>query len=362
MTPRFHPLTVREVRRETADAVSIAFDVPAELADAYRFQQGQYLTLEAEIGGETVRRSYSICSGLDDGELRVAVKRIDGGRFSGFANENLKAGDRIDVMTPMGRFTTPLEPEAARVFLGVAAGSGITPILSIARTVLAREPESRFVLLYGNRGVGSILFQEALDDLKDRFLDRFTLVHVLSREAGDVTLSSGRIDAAKIETAVRHLAPGGRVDHAFLCGPGGLVEAGRGALAALGLPADRIHVELFTPAEGVPPAPVHVGSAADAAAGAGAAAEARIRLSGRSVSVPVAAGETIVDAARRAGLEVPYSCKGGMCCTCRAKITEGGVDMAVNWSLEPWEIAAGYVLTCQSRPATAVVAVDYDAV
>lgn len=371
MSVDFHRLTVKDVRRETPDAVSIAFDVPAELSERFSFRQGQYLTLEAEVGGERVRRSYSICSGLDDGEIRVAVKKVDGGRFSAFANEALKAGETIDVMVPMGRFTVALDPEAERTYLAVAAGSGITPVLSIAKTVLARETKSRLILVYGNRTQGDILFREALEDLKDRFLARLSVHHVLSREHGDVDLLNGRIDGDKIAAIAGRAVGIGEIDHVFLCGPWGLVDDVRRRLTAEGLAPERIHAELFTPADGAPATRTTVAAGgaasrteapagADAAASRGAAAE--IVLNGRRTPVAVAAGETIVDAARRAGLDVPYSCKGGMCCTCRAKVVEGAVDMAVNYSLEPWELEAGFVLTCQSRPVGGKVVVDYDAV
>jgi len=370
MSVDFHRLTVKDVRRETPDAVSIAFEVPDDLAGRFAFRHGQYLTLEAEIGGERLRRSYSICSGLDDGEIRVAVKKVDGGRFSAFANEALKAGATIDVMVPMGRFTVPLDPEAERTYLAVAAGSGITPVLSIVKTVLAREPKSECVLVYGNRTQGDILFREALDDLKDRFLSRLSVHHVLSREHGDVELLNGRIDGDKIAAIAGRAVGIGEIDHAFLCGPWGLVDDVRRRLTAEGLAPERIHAELFTPADGAPAtrttvaaggaARAEVATAGTVPSAAGAAAE--IVLNGRRTPVAVAAGETIVEAAQRAGLDVPYSCKGGMCCTCRAKVVEGAVDMAVNYSLEPWELAAGFVLTCQSRPVGGKVVVDYDAV
>lgn len=360
MIPRFHTLTVKDVRPETRDAVSILFEVPADLVADYRFSPGQYLTLRTEIDGEEVRRSYSISSGLDDGDIRVAVKKVEGGRFSGFACGTLKPGDRIDVMTPSGRFTVPLEAEAERTYLAVAAGSGITPILSLMKSVLAREPKSRFVLVDGNRTSADIIYRGEIEDLKDRHLDRLTVFHVLTRESADVPLLTGRIDADKLATIVRRACPDGHVDLAFLCGPQDLVEAARATLEALGLAHDRIHVELFTPAADARPVATRVGSGA-AADAAGGAATAEIRLDGRRTRIDVAAGETLIDAARRAGLEAPYSCKGGMCCTCRAKVIEGAVEMDANWSLEPWELQAGFVLTCQSHPTSPHVVIDYDA-
>lgn len=364
MSPRFHTLTIKEVRRETPDAVSLAFAVPPELADAYRFAHGQYLTLRTELAGEELRRSYSICSGLDDGELRVAIKEVEGGAFSMLANRRLRPGDRLDVMTPMGRFTVPLDPAAARSYLAIAAGSGITPVLSIIKTVLAREPKSQVLLLYGNRRSDRIIFKSELEDLKDRYLGRLTVLHVLSRESQDVPLLSGRIDGGKIGAVLDRLLPASTIDHAFLCGPFGLVDEARAVLEARGLAHERIHAELFTPADAAhrPPGAV-VGRHANEAEGEpDHAAEAELILGGRRHGIRLRAGETLIDAAHRAGIEAPYSCKGGMCCTCRAKVVEGEVEMATNYSLEPWELSAGFVLTCQSRPLSPRVVVDYDAV
>jgi ring-1,2-phenylacetyl-CoA epoxidase subunit PaaE len=360
MTPRFHPLTVADVRRETAEAVSIAFAVPEELRDAYRFAAGQNLTLKARLGGEEVRRCYSICSGVDEGELRIAVKKQEGGLFSCFCNDALQRGAVIEVMTPAGNFTLPLDPEAERVYLGIAAGSGITPLISILKTVLGREPKSRFFLLYGNRRTQSIMFREALEDLKDRYLGRLSVAHVLSREAQDVAALSGRIDEAKIALFLRGIAPAGGIDHAFLCGPGGLVETAERALSKLGLARERVHVERFT-IDGAP-APKRPAPRGNGASGGVIVAEAEAVRDGIRHHFPVGADQTIIEAAESAGLDLPYSCRGGMCCTCRAKLVEGKVEMAVNYSLEPWELAAGYVLTCQSRPKTAKVVLDYDQV
>ncbi|HKG82174.1 MAG TPA: 1,2-phenylacetyl-CoA epoxidase subunit PaaE [Beijerinckiaceae bacterium] len=356
MTPHFHPLTITEIRPETPDAVSIAFAVPDALAEAYRFTPGQYLTLKTEHEGEELRRSYSICSGLDDGELRVAVKKIVGGRFSGLLGEAIRPGQTLEVMTPMGRFGVAPEPEAVRTYVGLACGSGITPILSIVKSALTREPRSRFFLFYGNRTSASIIFRETLEDLKDRFVERLSVFHILSREAQDVPILNGRLDAKKIALLLRAVVPASEVDHVFVCGPSGMLEDAEAALKTLGLRDEQIHFERFTPAEGgagrPAPRPIIVDETPKAVA--------EIILDGVRHSFPVAEGEAIVDAALRAGLDLPYSCKGGMCCTCRGKIVEGEVEMIQNYSLEPWEIAAGYALTCQSLPKTARVVVDYD--
>jgi ring-1,2-phenylacetyl-CoA epoxidase subunit PaaE len=358
MTPHFHPLTVADVRRETPDAVSIAFAVPDELKDAYRFTPGQYLTLRTDQHGEELRRSYSISSGLDDGELRVAVKRVEGGRFSRLVNEALRPGHSIEVMTPMGRFGIVPDARSARTYVGLACGSGITPILSIVKSVLTREPKSRFFLFYGNRTTNGIIFREALEDLKDRFVERLSVFHVLSREAQDVAILNGRLDQEKIALLLRTIVPASSVDHVFVCGPGTMLDDAEAALKALGFRDDQIHVERFTPAEGAAGRPVPRPMVVDETP----RATAEIILDGSRHSFPVAEGEAIVDAALRAGLDLPYSCKGGMCCTCRAKVVEGEVEMMQNYSLEAWEIAAGYALTCQSLPKSARVVVDYDQV
>jgi ring-1,2-phenylacetyl-CoA epoxidase subunit PaaE len=358
MTPQFHRLTVAEIHRETPDSVSIAFAVPPSLAEAYRFLPGQHVTVKRSLDGEEVRRSYSICSGLDDGELRIAVKKQEGGVFSSFANERLRPGDALEVMTPTGHFTAPLDPDAARTYLGIAAGSGITPLLSLIKTVLQREPKSRFFLLYGNRTTQSIMFREALESLKDRFLDRLSVTHVLSREAQDVPALSGRIDGEKLSLFLRAVLPVAAIDHAFLCGPPDLLRRAEDTLRALGMPADRLHLERFT-VDGVPPprpTPRAAGTVRPAIA------EAEAMLDGSSHRFSIGEGETVIDAALAAGLELPYSCRGGMCCTCRAKLVEGDVAMDHNYSLEPWELQAGYVLTCQSRPKTKKIVLDYDQV
>jgi ring-1,2-phenylacetyl-CoA epoxidase subunit PaaE len=357
----FHALSVRNIRRETADAVSIVLDVPEPIRAAFRFEPGQYLTLRATLDGAEARRSYSICSGRDEGELRIAVKLHDGGLFSTFANVVLKAGDTLDVMAPRGRFTMPpvAGMAAPRTILAIAAGSGITPVLSLLKTGLARDPASRFVLLFGNRSADSILFKREIEDLKDRHIGRLTVFHMLSREHQDVALLNGRIDAAKIASVLRTM-PGGKPDLAFLCGPLPLLKLARDTLEAAGLTREQIKTEIFAPAGGG-----RAGTAApkvkEPSAEMDVAATARVTLNGRERSITLRAGESVLEAAIRNGIEAPFSCRGGMCCTCRAKVTHGAVAMAVNYSLEPWEEKAGFVLTCQARPTTKEIAVDYDA-
>lgn len=354
-TPRFHRLTVNDLRRESADAVSLTFAIPAALADAYRFAPGQYLTLRTSMDGEEVRRSYSICSGPDDGELRIAVKRVEGGAFSSWAADELKPGDELDVMTPTGRFGVAPAPGEARVHVGFAAGSGITPILSIVKGVLAREPHGRFFLFYGNRSTGGMLFREALEDLKDRFIERLSIFHVISGEEQDIPILHGRLDSEKVRVLLRSLVPAASVDHVFICGPTGMSEDIEAACRGLGIAADRIHIERFVSEFGGRPRPkVTVPIAAPPKA------HAALIIDGKRREVPVAEGEAILDAALRAGLDLPFACKGGMCSTCRAKLVEGKAEMDVNYSLEPWELKAGYVLTCQAKPVSDKVVVDYD--
>lgn len=351
---RFVPMRVADVRQETADTVSLAFTPPDPAA--FAFLPGQYLTLRTRLDGEELRRSYSICSGLDDRELRVAIKRVDGGRFSEWAH-TLRPGDVLDAMPPAGRFVAA-PGTAARLVLGVAAGSGITPVLSILKSILSREPSSRFVLLYGSRATGQIIFRDQLEELKDRFMGRLSIVHVLSREQQDVPVLNGRLDGAKVLSLLAGLAPVAEIGDAFLCGPSTMIADVSDALLAGGLVPSRIHSERFT-LDGVPPPRARPAAIATATAPHAIAA---IVADGVRTEVPVFEDETVLDAALRAGLDLPYSCRAGMCSTCRARVTDGSVAMDVNYGLEPWETAAGFVLTCQSRMTTPKVTVDYDQV
>jgi ring-1,2-phenylacetyl-CoA epoxidase subunit PaaE len=350
---RFHPLRVAAIARETPDAVAITLVPPPHAEAQFRFTPGQYLTLRRVIDGTEHRRSYSICATPGEGALRIGVKRVAGGLVSTWLVDGLKPGDVVEAMPPEGRFGR-MDGAPPRTILGIACGSGITPVLSIVATLLETEPESRAVLLYGNRSAGDIMFRGALEDLKDRHLARLSLVHVLSREKHELATLHGRLDAPRIQALLPGLVPPASLDAAFLCGPTGLAETATEALVALGMPRGRIQAELF--AASTPPrmtAPV----APDAAP----AATAAITLDGVTRDVPMQAGETVLEAGLRAGMDLPWSCRGGMCCTCRARVTEGAVDMATNYSLQPWEIEGGYVLTCQSRPTTPRLALDYDA-
>ena len=353
--PRFHRLAVNDLRREAADAVSMTFAIPKELEDDYGFTPGQYLTLRTTMDGEEVRRSYSICSGPDDGELRIAVKKVDGGAFSNWAADELKPGDELDVMTPTGRFGIAHAPDEARIYVGFAAGSGITPILSIVKGVLAREPNSRFFLFYGNRSTSGMLFLEELEELKDRFMQRLSLFHVISGEEQDIPILHGRLDGEKVRVLLRSLVPAASVDHVFICGPMGMSEDIEATCREIGIAEDRIHVERFVSEFGGKPRPKKIIEAS-----APPKAMASLIIDGKRREVPVAEEESILDAALRAGMDLPFACKGGMCSTCRAKLVEGDAQMEVNYSLEPWELKAGFILTCQARPCSDKVVVDYD--
>lgn len=355
---QFHALEIARVTPDTADAVRLTLRPPEAVAEHFKFRPGQHLVVRAMIDGREVRRTYSICSGPDDASLEVTVKRVDGGWFSNHANETLKAGATLEAMPPSGRFTLPGSDGTARTYLAIAAGSGITPIMAMIRHAMTREPGSRFVLVYGNRTSSSILFRQELDDLKDRNLGRLTVAHVLSRgDDDDVPLLAGRIDGERLKALVPKLLTPATIDQAFLCGPGSLIKDAMGALQEMGLARDKIHFEFFkrgdaaeeprrTPATGRAETPQGV--------------ELVVAIDGGRHTVRMQPGETILEAALRAGLNAPYSCKGGMCCTCRGKLVDGKATMAENFSLEPWEMERGFILTCQARPDTARVAVDYD--
>jgi ring-1,2-phenylacetyl-CoA epoxidase subunit PaaE len=356
--PVFHELRVAAVDRLTDDAVAVTFEVPDELREAFAFQAGQHLTVRRLVDGVDVRRSYSICSTpaelVRTGRLRIGVKQVSGGAFSTYA-QSLDEGDAVDVLPPLGHFTTAFDPARQRHYAALAAGSGITPVLSLVATALATEPESRFTLVYGNRYARSVMFAEELADLKDRYPTRLHVVHVLSREPQDAELLSGRIDADRLERLLNSLVPADSVDEWFLCGPYGMVIDAKAVLGGRGVPDNRIHTELFH----VEDAPVE--RRAPEAAADQKDAEVTILLDGRASTFAMRRDERVLDAALRVRGELPYACKGGVCSTCRAKLVEGEVTMARNFALEPDELAAGYVLTCQSSPVTDHLKVDYDA-
>lgn len=352
----FHRLRVAEVDRLTDDSVAITFDVPDELRDAYRFTPGQHVTIRCDLGGQGVRRNYSICSPASCGRLRIGVKRLPGGAFSSYASERLRPGDLLEVMTPTGRFFTPLDPANAKYYAAIAAGSGITPIMSLLASTLETEPRSQATLLYGNRMASSIMFLEDLQDLKDRYPDRFWVLNFLSREPQESAVLSGRINRAKLARLFTTVLPPGEVDEWFLCGPFEMVQEVRAALASSGVDSGRIHTELFH-VGALPPQP----TVAQPSAAAAGRSTVTVTLDGRATSLELERnGEPILDAVLRARPDAPYACKGGVCGTCRAKLLEGTVGMERTFALEQDEISRGYVLTCQSHPTSDTVDLDYD--
>ena len=357
MAEHFHALTVAEIVPETVEARSVRFTVPPELRDAFRFRAGQHLTLRATIGGEEVRRNYSLCTAEGSGDVVVTVKQIAGGVFSNWVAQSLKPGDTIDVMAPHGSFTTPFDPGQARRYVGISGGSGITPIISLIRSALGEEPVSSFTLLYGNRDSASVIFLDALADLKDRYLGRFELYHFLAEEEQDIAMFNGMLDQATCAGAIEALVPdAGEVDAWFICGPGPMMDAAEAALLERGIDKTRIHIERFT--AGRPSAAIAAEMAQLQVKAEGVSVA--VTLDGRTRRVPFTAGN-ILDSARAAGLPAPFACKAGVCATCRAKVTGGKVEMAARYGLTDEEVAEGYVLTCQSVPVGDGVAVDYDA-
>ncbi len=356
--PKFHELSVLDIRRETEDCVSVAFQISDDLSSAFQYTPGQYLTFKKEINGEEVRRSYSICSGPNDGELRVAIKKVPNGRFSTYANEELKVGDKLDTMPPMGNFSPKKELEQKN-YLAFAAGSGITPIMSIMKATLENDDKSTFTLVYGNKSKGTIIFREEVEALKNKYMHRLRVYHVLSRELMDVPLFNGRITAEKCAEFCDTLIDVNRVDEAFICGPEDMLLSVRKQLNDLGMEEGDVHIELFTSPD--QPKATHEQWVKDHKKDDGKMSKVRVRLDGNTFEMDLAYnGDSILDAALKNGADLPYACKGGVCCTCRAKVTQGSVDMEVNYALEKDEIENGFVLTCQSHPTCDEVTIDFD--
>jgi ring-1,2-phenylacetyl-CoA epoxidase subunit PaaE len=352
---RFHPLTVTAVEKTIRDAVCVTLE-PEDPA-AFAFRPGQYLTFRRDFDGEELRRSYSICAGIDDGRLQVGIKRVEGGAFSTWANEALRPGDRLEAMPPMGSFHTPLDAANARHILGFAGGSGITPLLSIVKSVLAREPRSRVTLVYANRGVNTIMFREELEDLKNLHLGRLNVIHVLEQDATEIELFTGRVDEEKCAALFRHWIDPADIDLAFICGPEPMMLGIARSLRAHGLTDAQIRFELFASGQ---PGRLKAPVAGRGAAAGGAGTEARITLDGATRTVRMEPGQTLLDAALAGDLDAPYACKAGVCSTCRCKVIEGAAEMAANHALEDYEVARGYVLSCQAVPTTDRIVVDYD--
>lgn len=357
MSIHFHKLLIKEVRRETPDCVSVLFDMPEAMRESFRFREGQSLTMRTMIDGEEVRRTYSICSAPMENEWRVAIKKVEGGLFSSLANEHLRAGDTLEVMQPVGKFHVPLNATNKKNYLAFAAGSGITPVISIIKTVLHAEPQSRFTLVYGNRNRASIIFFEELEAIKNRYLDRFNFINILSRERTDTGIHFGRIDKEKLIDLER-LIDYSKMHEVFICGPEEMIFTVKGFLEGKGLEARSIHFELFT----TPGQKTTVRKSTEEKDDAGPRSKITVKLDGRTFSfdLSMTGNVSILDAALGQGADLPYACKGGVCCTCKAKLLEGEVAMDVHWGLEQEEIEEGFILTCQSHPVTEKVVVDFD--
>lgn len=356
MSVAFHPLKVADVRRETWDSVSIRFDVPAELKEKFQFRPGQHLTLKLELNGEEVRRNYSVCVAPQEDELRIAVKEVPQGRFSGWANRVMKAGHIIEAMPPHGSFTWTFEEGAKRKYVAFAGGSGITPILSLIKTGLIEEPDSDFVLLYGNRASHTIMFLEELANLKDRFMARLQVCHFLEEEDGEVDIFNGRLDRPKAEDALKQLIGPTEIDAVFICGPGPMMTAVEAASLAHGVPAEKILIERFT-TDDIKIDQAAVRDLERKAQGS----QVQVRIDGRTRTLAFdAAKGSILENARAAGLPAPFACKAGVCATCKAKVVSGEVKMKVNYGLSPEDLAQNYVLTCQAMPVSDKVVLDYD--
>lgn len=358
-TPRFHALKVKDIKSETADCVSVSFEVSDSEKSNFHFEPGQYLTLRTTINGEEIRRSYSICTSPSDNDLRVAIKKVEQGKFSTFANENLKVGTIIDVMPPMGKFT-PKKINDAKHYVLIAAGSGITPIMSIAKFVLEANEGNSVTLIYGNKNRNTIIFREAIEGLKNAYMTRFSVYHILSRETMDTDLFNGRIDAKKIVDFSESLVKLNTVDEFFICGPEEMLLAVKAQLLQMNIEEEKIHIELFTSSEQNKAA--HENWSKEHQNDSSEMSQVSVCLDGITFEMELSyKGDNILDAALKHGADLPYACKGGVCSTCRAKVIEGEVDMEVNYALEKDEVAKGYILTCQAHPKTEKVVVDFDA-
>ena len=357
MAQHFHSLKILDVIRETADCISVSFDVPDVLRQTFAFRAGQYVTLRADVGDRELRRSYSLCSAPHENQWRVAIKRVDGGMFSQWAHMLLRAGDWIDVLPPDGHFVYEPEANRARQILLLAAGSGITPVLSILKTALEVESNSQVTLIFGNRRVKDIIFREQIEDLRNRFLTRLQLIHTLSGEVQEAPLANGRIDGAKLASVIPHLVNPNRIDQVYICGPAAMIEATAASCVAAGVSAEKIHKELF----GAPRAVVHSALANSELNDVGDTAIVSVIADGIERELRVHfKGDSVLDVVLASGIDVPYACKAGVCCTCRAQVLEGEVRMDANYTLEQHEVDRGFVLTCQSHPVTDRVRLSFD--
>ena len=353
MNPTFHTLRIADIRKETEDTVSISFEIPTELKKDYTYFSGQYLTLKTNVNGEEIRRSYSLCSAPHEGEWRVAIKQIEEGKFSTFANNELKIGDSLEVMTPTGNFHLESNASNKKSYVLIAAGSGVTPIISIVKTILAKEPNSDVTLFYGNKGFGSIIFREEVEALKNKHMNNLRVVHILSRESLGNAIQKGRIDDEKIEKLYEAFLKNTEIDEVFVCGPEAMIHSVRDKFKGYIKDPKNIHFELFTTSEVVAPKKETNEPKI--------ASNVTVIMDGDSLELAMDSdGETILDAAYKAGGDLPFACKGGVCCTCKAKILEGTARMDINYALEPDEVAAGYILTCQAHPTSEKLTVSFD--
>ncbi len=357
MSIHFHHLTVKEVKQETGDCVSVTFEIPGELQKDFSFRQGQSLTMRTHINHEEVRRTYSLCSSPLDNEWKVAIKKVEGGLFSSFANKELRKGDILEVMEPVGKFYVDLDPLHEKKYLAVAAGSGITPVLSIISTTLRTEPASTFTLVYGNKNRNSIIFFEELEALKNKYLQRFSCINILSRERTDAPINFGRINTEKLNELSK-LVDYTSFDDVFICGPEEMIFCVKDYLETKGIDRKKVHFELFT----TPGQKKSVVRSRETGDDSGPKSKITVKLDGRAFDfdLSLTSDTTILDAALQEGADLPFACKGGVCCTCKAKLLAGEVSMDVHWGLEEEEIDEGYILTCQSHPKTEKVVVDFD--
>lgn len=353
----FHSIPVKRLIKETEDCTSIEFDVPENLIDTYRYKQGQHVTVRLMLDGEDVRRTYSVCTSPQEKKLKVAVKKVDMGRMSTYINDKLKEGDVMELMPPSGSFNTDLNPENSKNYVGFAGGSGITPIISILKSVLLTEPASTFTLVYGNRGSDSIIFKEELEGLKNKFLDRLTIYHVFSEEQLEFDLFNGFIDRQKIEGFSKGLIDFNDTDEVFICGPEPMMLQIRDALTEMGMDKKKIHIELFTSPVGKLGVRSAVKKEVDKKT---IKSQITVIQDGNKYEFALITDDPILDAAMKTGADLPYACKGGVCCTCKAKLVEGEVSMDINYALEPEEVEAGFILTCQAHPKTSKVVINYD--
>ena len=357
MSIHFHPLKVIAVKKETADCVSVTFEIPEALQQDFKFKQGQSLSMRATINNEEVRRTYSICNSPYDNEWKVAIKKVEGGLFSSFANKELKKGDVVEVMQPVGKFYVELNPLHKKNYIAFGAGSGITPLLSIIKTTLLTEPNSQFTLVYGNKNRSSIIFFEELEGLKNKYLQRFNLINILSRERMDAPVNFGRINTEKLKELSK-LIDYTSFDESFICGPEEMIFCVKDFLERTGMDKKKIHFELFT----TPGQKKQEVSSQEAGVESGPTSKITVKLDGRSFDfdLSLTSDNSILDAALKQGADLPFACKGGVCCTCKARLLQGEVSMDVHWGLEEEEIEQGYILTCQSHPKTEKVVVDFD--